>query len=429
MASQDLPQNFSISELELVCDMCHSSEIKETEQGYVCSECGIVLEIQRVEYHRPYNEERLQHAILDKTQIGNARERYQNQFSRKFHKLNKIQNSSSAIDPTNVKAKVEISRLVTGLDAPSTMKRPVFTKYRQTREVLQPGTKFRAPEKLVPGVMYYHSKINGNPIDETKLIEVSALKKKEFNRLKMRIGEFAPEYYARDRKQFISNRIMQLREELGLDMEFYHEAQAILNKLWDLIKCTKDDVVAGLVSSIVVLCASHDTITVNSICKTLNIQMSTIQSQVKRRIFEQFRVPGFKSLVRSASILRKVMIKLGFFTPEDEEPSALETEDEEISQSEEKEVLTKGDSIAQEGPTEVDIVFMELPELMPYTGVVKPIDHFIFAVRDKTTNEPLIISMRVSSPKHTPQREEPRQKIKFEVSRYHYPKGPPLIYC
>ena len=39
--------------------------------------------------------------------------------------------------------------------------------------------------------------------------------------------------------------------------------------------------------------------------------MSTIQFQVKKRIFEKFNISGFKSLVRSSDLLEKFMEKIG----------------------------------------------------------------------------------------------------------------------
>ena len=79
-------------------------------------------------------------------------------------------------------------------------------------------------------------------------------------------------------------------EHYNLGMTFYLESKIILSKLWDGIKNTKDDVIAGLITSIVALCHYRDKITVNSICSFLNIRMSTIQSQVKERIFNHYYI-------------------------------------------------------------------------------------------------------------------------------------------
>ena len=46
------------------------------------------------------------------------------------------------------------------------------------------------------------------------------------------------------------------------------------------------------------------------IADKIGIKMSTIQSQVKKRIIEPLRVPGFTSLVKSSELLKEVMRKL-----------------------------------------------------------------------------------------------------------------------
>lgn len=63
------------SKESLTCDLCHSENIFETIEGYVCGDCGVVLEMQKLEYHRPYNDDILHYAPLGQTQIGTTRER------------------------------------------------------------------------------------------------------------------------------------------------------------------------------------------------------------------------------------------------------------------------------------------------------------------------------------------------------------------
>jgi hypothetical protein len=46
--------------------------------------------------------------------------------------------------------------------------------------------------------------------------------------------------------------------------------------------------------------------------------MSTIQSQVKKNIFNKFKIIGFVSLVRSSELLKDALVKMGVFNPEQE---------------------------------------------------------------------------------------------------------------
>lgn len=430
MASQNYPKNYSVSDLELTCDLCNSSKIVETSEGYVCSKCGVVLEIQKMEYHRPYEVEKLQHAILDTTQIGHARERYRNKQSHKFHKLNKINKTSSRNDSTDIRAKVEVSRLLNVLNISPKFKESIYVKYKEARSEIDPGTKYRNPDKLVPGIIYFHFKYNCLPINELKLLEMAKIDKKEFDRLKLKLIELMPKYYKRNRREFILNRIMQLKEVYELDMIFYHEAKSLLLKLWEEIKCTKDDVIAGLVSSIICLCYYRDKINVHSICKTFNIQMSTIQSQVKRRIFERFNVPGFQSLVNSANILKGVIEKLGIITLKDQEEEDIEKLsrvnkiNDGINNDENRKL--RGKKIAFKAPGKItDIVYINIDNMMPCLNSTEINDLHLFVVKDKRTLDPILIRLLISYPKKNKKMKPKQEHIEFEISRYHFAKGPP----
>ncbi|MBD3213821.1 MAG: hypothetical protein GF311_14525, partial [Candidatus Lokiarchaeota archaeon] len=138
MASQNCPQNLTVGDLELACDLCQSDEIVETEQGYVCSACGVVLEVTKLEYHRPYEETRVQHAVLGTTQIGHTHERSRTKHSRKYHKLHKISKSVTSNSQVDTSARVIIRRLVEKLDLPYSLRESLFTKYKQARSEFEP---------------------------------------------------------------------------------------------------------------------------------------------------------------------------------------------------------------------------------------------------------------------------------------------------
>ena len=297
---------------DLSCDVCKSSDILETKAGYVCRTCGIVLETQELEYHKPYNNDIIQYAKLGKTQIGSIRERFQNANSVQLEKLNKLQSIKSNKIAVLEDAKIEISRIFTCLNLPNSLKEIVFEQFKKIRSSLKPGTKYRTPEKLVPITIYFVFKFQNISINEADLLEISKINKKDFNAFKLQIQKFFPQYKERDRKRYILQKFLEISEHFQLGMVFYYQSKKILFKLWDNIKNTKDDVIAGLVASISVLCTFKDkNVSVSSLCKKLGIKMSTIQSQVKKRIFEQFKISGFTTLIKSTDLLVKVMEKMG----------------------------------------------------------------------------------------------------------------------
>jgi len=297
---------------ELSCDVCKSSDIFETKEGYVCRTCGIVLEIQKLEYHKPYNNDILQYAKLGTTQIGSIRERFQNDKSVQLEKLNKLQSIKSNKEAVLEQAKIEIKRIFTCLNLPQSLKGIVFEKFKKIRASLNPGTKYRSPEKLVPITIYLVFKFHNISINEVELLEISKISKKDFNAFKLQIFYFFPQYQERNRKKYIMQKLSEISAHFQLGMVFYFQSKKILFKLWDNIKNTKDDVIAGLIASISILCSFKDkNVSVSSICKKLGIKMSTIQSQVKKRIFDEFKISGFTTLIKSTDLLKKVMEKMG----------------------------------------------------------------------------------------------------------------------
>jgi transcription initiation factor TFIIIB Brf1 subunit/transcription initiation factor TFIIB len=311
-ASKNMFKKFSAPNEGLSCDICNSVDIEETTEGYVCRSCGLVLEIQKLEYHRPYNSDVVQHATLGITQIGSAQERFRNGNSKKLDKLNKLHSMRDNEENVLLNAKLEMRRIFDVLNLPSALKYIVLNKFIKLRECLNPGTKYRAPEKLIPITIYFVCKFENISIHEAELLEVSKITKKEFNWFKLQFQNYIPQYKERDRKQYIIQRILEISEHFNLGMDFYYQSKLILYKLWDAIKNTKDDVIAGLVCSISLLCVFNSSkVTVNSICTKLGIKMSTIQSQVKKKIFEQFKIPGFTTLINSTDLLQKVIDKMG----------------------------------------------------------------------------------------------------------------------
>jgi len=309
--SNGMKINESIQGSLLECDLCHSTDIREESTGYVCRECGCVLEMQRFQYHRPYDEDIVQYAVLSKTKIGSKHERRRFSNAAKFEKLNKMHSLNSNEENLRITAKVEIRRILAALRRPRSLESTIFQKYQVIRKQISPRTKYRSPEKLVPIVIYYYHKLNNLPINEQNLLEIAKISKKDFNDFKLQINEFIPHYAERNRKEYIIQEIAKLVEHFELGMDFYFQAKRILYKLWETIKNTKDSVVAAVVASILVLCNDEIDVKISYICDRLGIRMSTIQSQVEKHLFKRLKIAGFKSLIRSSDLLKEVMQKLG----------------------------------------------------------------------------------------------------------------------
>ena len=383
------------------CDLCRSANIQETIEGYVCGDCGIVLEIQKLQYDRPYNDDILQYAILGTTQIGTKGERQKYPNSVKLEYLNFIHSIKDRFKLIQEKIKIEIRRIFNCSKLPNSCQRIVFKRVKDIWEQLRPGTKYRNIEKLVPIVLYYSLKLENICIRRLKLLEVSKISKKEFNDFSLQVLKFISEYQERNRQEYIFQKILEITESFGLGMPFFYQSKKILHKLWEQIKNTKDDVIAGLVTSISALCSYKCVVKISSICKRLGIRMSTIQFQVKRRIFEQLNIDGFVSLVRSSDLLKEVMQNLGLLEAKER-------------------VKDTQNHIVQIVLGDANQVFNH------YNGT----DYYFFAVRD-VQNNPILMMLKVHHPlislepiKHS----EAQRSELFDIEHFAFfkNKDPPL---
>ncbi|MHA2390600.1 MAG: hypothetical protein ACXAEX_01420, partial [Promethearchaeota archaeon] len=256
---------------------------------------------------------------LGKTQVGNRRERVMSPDSRKIIRLNKENMQLTNEEAIKLKAQKEVSRILEYLDIPNSFVKHIMGRFNIVRAKLKPGSKFRNPEKLAAILTYLGLKVENVAVNKTKFIKVAGIEEKEFNSFILQAVRYIRDYAPRNRQDLISKKLLNVTMHFGLDMGFYFLSRNILYKLWDNIKNTTDNVVTGLCTSITALCNYKNDVKINAICELLGIKMSTIQFQVKKRIFERFKLQGFSTLVRSAELLKGFIKKIGLI--EDNNPS------------------------------------------------------------------------------------------------------------
>ena len=389
-----------------LCDVCKSRNIQKNPEGYVCGDCGVVLSRLVMEYHQPYNEAAIHYAPKGKTQMGTVKERLNSKRSPHLIKLNKLDSERESDERVKANALIEIRKIMSNLGLSLVEVDPLFKLFIKLRKCLQKGTKYRSVRKLVPITIYLYFKLNCKGINEQELLSKSEITKKEFNSFKLQLRNYIPQYYSRDRKQYILQKIMNITVAFNQGMEFYHGAEKVLEKFWEIIKNTKDDVVAAICTSIIALCEIERDLKVNMICNHVGIQMSTIHRQIEQKIFERLRVEGFESLVRSSDLLRKIMVKLGVL--EDNEAQV---------------------------PRPLSVLRIKIGNAVNIFNAHKSIEYYIYAV--KTTSGSFIIMKEERNNKKFPKKVKMitpigvngRKKFSIELNnfKYHYPKGPPEL--
>ncbi|GAI72615.1 unnamed protein product [marine sediment metagenome] len=117
----------------------------------------------------------------------------------------------------------------------------------------------------------------------------------------MGMENFWSKYQNRDRKKYVLNRIGGVITEKKLGTTLYFQSEKILDKFWDLIKDSRDDVIAGLVIGIAKIRSKREDIALGSICEFLGISQGTLQKSVQRKLFDRLGIEdkkkGFKNKV------------------------------------------------------------------------------------------------------------------------------------
>jgi hypothetical protein len=133
---------------------------------------------------------------------------------------------------------------------------------------------------------------------------------------------------------------------------------------------------------------------------------------------QRFKVSGFKSLVKSADLLKKVMIKLGVLDPSIVDVKETPEEDNE------------NNDIVQVTLGAAKPVFNSLNEDKDYCLFVKGISGMVGTSIINENNNAYLYNLLYTDKVKTPRNTEKlinKDKIRLELWKYYNPKGPPII--
>ena len=279
------------------CYHCNSNDISEINYGFVCRTCGTVQELIKFDPDTSIDNIQFQNSATSKITIGNERKRKRAKNSGKIHNLSKLNSfkhyKNDIIEIAFIRAKTVIEKLGRSTKDVSI----IIRKFKEIRPYIRPKSKFRNPEKAIPCIIYFYYKEANIVIDVETLLEVAEISKIELNEFRKQMELFWPAYKTRDHKKYILTRIGGV---IGYEY-LYNQSKKILDKYWDLIKDSKDDVIAGLVTGIAITLSKCEKLTPHSICKSLNINMSSLQKSVQTKLFDRHgirnKIKGFKKRV------------------------------------------------------------------------------------------------------------------------------------
>ncbi len=288
---------------KLECEECGSLSFDDTNAGYACRECGLVIEKEKFDYSSTPNYD----ISTLKNSFGNKKEVFLHPRSRRLKKLDSMPSNNE--ERVYKQAEIEAKRILSDLDLPDSFSSMICYKFRKIFKSGRINRGNRGAKTLIPAIIFYCLKSWNFTVNISEILSVSNLKKEKFNAVLGAIQEFFPKYKLRKRKDYILMKISHIREACDLGMEFYHDAKAIMERFWDNFKHSKDDVIAGVIASMTALSFYRNKVKVSDICKVVHIAQSTIQYQVKKKIFERYKIRGFTSLVKSSGLLKRVVSK------------------------------------------------------------------------------------------------------------------------
>lgn len=305
-----------LNEHSLACKECGSDEVSDNGYGYyVCRCCGLTIEDMQVfKFNTPFNEEETQNSLNPlkrSTQIGTAIERKRNPRSRELERLAKVQSITKQYEvQVLMDASAEFTRLISALKLPKKILQDCRKVFAQVRKNLTKGTKSRAPDKLAPAVLFMVLKVKAIVIDFNAFFDELKIDKEVFKEVLVKAAIHYKAYLARDKRPMILKKIQEVEEYFALGNEFVKVSCECLKNFWPYIKNTKDTVVAGVVSTLAMLFLDINKVSVSNVCEKLGIRMSTINYQVKNKIFDTMNKPGFTSLIKSQMLVKDLVMEM-----------------------------------------------------------------------------------------------------------------------
>jgi len=207
-------------------------------------------------------------------------------------------------------ARENIKTLLFILRLPEKDMRAIFTLFKDFHPKIKKGSKFCNPEKLIPCIIFvYYKYYESRPIHSVELINYSKISRKEFNEF-MTHNSYLWAGYNMNRQSMVLQLILKVTEEYKLGMDFYYQSEKILLGLWEYICDTTAQILAGFACSLTVLCVDGYKVRASNICEKLNISMSNISKKFKDKIVKKFKLESYKSLVKSAELIKRFLIGL-----------------------------------------------------------------------------------------------------------------------
>ena len=292
------------------CEECGSDLFIASNGYHTCKGCGFVSEGLVLEEQIFYSHENKASSYFKNTTIGTRLERIRLQYTSRMNSMIKLDCDKNKHQLLIQGAREEIKTLLFILRLPEKDIRVIFTVFKDFHPKIQKGTKFRNPEKLIPCIIFvYYKYYESRPISSIELVNYSKITQKELNNFLTHNSHLWAGYNM-DKLSMVLKLILKVTEEYKLGMDFYYQSEKILLGLWEYICDTTEQILAGFACSLTILCIGGYKVRASNICEKLNISMSNISKKFKDKIVKVFKLENYKTLVKSAELIKRFLIGL-----------------------------------------------------------------------------------------------------------------------
>jgi len=292
------------------CEECGSDLFIVSNGHHTCTGCGFVSEDLVLEEQIFYSHENKTNSYLKNTTIGKRLERIRCQYTSRMHSMIKLDGDRNKHQLLIQTARKKIKTLLFILRLPEKDIRAILTIFKDFHPKIKKGTTFRNPEKLIPCIIFvYYKYYESRPISSVELINYSKISRKELNDFLYHNSHLWAGYNM-DKQSMVLKLILKVTEEYKLGMDFYYQSEKILLGLWEYICDTTEQILAGFACSLTILCVSGYKVRISNICENLNISMSNISKKFKNKIVKAFKLENYKSLAKSAELIKRLLIGL-----------------------------------------------------------------------------------------------------------------------
>lgn len=262
-------------------------------EGYVvCKECGVVLDDSaRLRHNFPYSKNNLlknnkiQNETLNHNSIGRTSEL---RYFPNFYRLNKLNNKMYGFETFKLNLSREVFRLLSSLDLPISLSDEVIRNSLIYYKQLEKRSRFRNAYYIAPVSLYIICLERIIFINKIKFDSIINIDKKLFNRCysvilsnNKNLNKFRSDDF---RKKLVLKQLLGLMEAFELNINFIDRARKNLNLYWNLMKNTKNSIVAGLVYLI-----SRKNINNKMVSEFLGISPSTLKN-THNKLIKQLKV-------------------------------------------------------------------------------------------------------------------------------------------